>query len=257
MNLTPKAGAELARTIVGRLRDPELAADLDDSGIEIGMAPAFPALPPVRDALYGSPIHLVAQDVHYEPDGAFTGAVSAAMLAACGCSMVLVGHSERRAIFGDSDATVRRKAEAVLAAGMTPLLCVGETAAQRDAGSAAEAIGAQLDAVLDAPPEPRRAEFVVAYEPVWAIGSGRPATPDIAQEMHAAIRRELEERWGAETASRVRVLYGGSVKGDNAADLLGGADVDGLLVGGASLEADSFIDICGAAAEPPPQTEED
>lgn len=251
MNLNPPEAAALARVVGGGLRRevfPPATDEDDGSALEVGLAPAFPALTAVRDGLYGSPLRLVAQDVFAEPDGAFTGAVSATMVAACGCSMALVGHSERRRVFGDTDEVVRRKAEAALAAGLDPILCVGETEAQRDAGEAEAAAAAQLRAVLEGAPEAARPRFTLAYEPVWAIGTGRTATPETAAGMHAAIRAEAARLWGEAAAETIRILYGGSVNRDNAAALLESPEVDGLLVGGASLTADSFVAICAAAA---------
>lgn len=256
MNLNPPEAAALARAVAGRLRRevfPPRTDEDDGSALEVGLAPAFPALTSVRDGLYGSPLRLVAQDLFPEPDGAFTGAVSATMVAACGCSMALVGHSERRRVFGDTDETARRKAEAALAAGLDPILCVGETEAQRDGGEAEAVVAAQLRAALEGAPEAARPRFTLAYEPVWAIGAGRAAAPETAAGMHAAIRAETARLWGEAAAEATRILYGGSVNGDNAAAFLDSSEVDGLLVGGASLTADSFIAICAAAAgEPQP-----
>lgn len=256
MNLNPPEAAALARVVAGRLRREVFPPPKDEEegeALAVGLAPAFPALTSVRDGLHGSPLRLVAQDVFPEPDGAFTGAVSATMAAACGCSMALVGHSERRRVFGETDEVVRRKAEAALAADLDPILCVGETGAQRDAGEAEAAVAAQLRAVLEGAPEAARPRFTLAYEPVWAIGTGRTATPETAAGMHRAIRAEAAGHWGEDAAQAIRILYGGSVSGDNAAALLESPDVDGLLVGGASLTADSFLAICAAAAgEPQP-----
>lgn len=259
MNLNPPEAAALARVVAGRLRREVFPPgreepDGDDANaLQVGLAPAFPALTSVRDGLYASPLRLVAQDVFPEPDGAFTGAVSATMAAACGCSMALVGHSERRRVFGETDEVVKRKAEAALAAGLDPILCVGETEAQRDAGEAEAAVAAQLRAVLEDAPEAAHPRFTLAYEPVWAIGTGRTATPGTAAEMHRAIRAEAARHLGEAAAQAVRILYGGSVSGDNAAALLESPEVDGLLVGGASLAADSFLAICAAAGgqQPP------
>ena len=266
MNLTPSEAGRLARVIAGRVRrevlppktdsghfrrqpppDPEEAEPL----LDLALAPAFPALTAVRDALRGSPLRVAAQDLYPRDEGAFTGAVSAPMLVACGCSLTLVGHSERRRIFGDTDEAVREKAEAALAAGLAPILCVGETAEQRDAGKAEAAVAAQVRAVLDHTPEADRPAYTLAYEPVWAIGTGRTATPEIAAAMHRALRAEVARVWDDEAAAALRILYGGSVNGDNAAALLESPEVDGLLVGGASLEADSFLTICAAAVPPP------
>lgn len=225
----------------------EIAAGLESGRAEVAVAPPFTALAPVADAIRGSSVALAAQDVFHEREGAFTGAVSASMLADAGCSIVLVGHSERRHVFGDGDEDVRRKALAVLDAGMRPVVCVGETAGQRDAGQAENVVREQLEAVLRGLSDARLALVAVAYEPVWAIGTGRTATPDTAEAMHRVIRSSLATLAGPATAERTPILYGGSVKGDNAAAILAGANVDGLLVGGASLRADSFLTICHAA----------
>ncbi|MDE2710165.1 MAG: triose-phosphate isomerase [Acidobacteriota bacterium] len=238
MHKTGAEGAALAAAIVAGLR-PDRA--------EIAVAPPFTALAPVADAIRGSSVALAGQDVFHEPKGAFTGAVSAPMLAAAGCSLVLVGHSERRHVFGDDDEDVRRKARSVLDAGMRPVVCVGETLEQRDAGQAENVVREQLEAAVGGLSDDQLTALSVAYEPVWAIGTGRTATPDTAEAMHRVIRASLASLAGSGTAERTPILYGGSVKGDNAAAILSGANVDGLLVGGASLRAYSFLDICHAA----------
>lgn len=179
-------------------------------------------------------------------EGAFTGEVNGAMLADVGCSHVIVGHSERRALYGEDDATVARKVTAAAAAGLQPILCVGETLDQRDAGHAEPVLQRQLQAVTDGCDAQTLAALIIAYEPVWAIGTGRSASPEQAQQMHAFVRQHIASR--DVTLSRsMRLLYGGSVKPDNAAELFAGDDVDGALVGGASLEAASFLDIAHAA----------
>ena len=225
----------------------EITAGLAPGRAEVAVAPPFTALAPVADALRGSTVALAAQDVFHEREGAFTGAVSAPMLAAAGCSIVLVGHSERRHVFGDRDDDVRRKAIEVLEAGMRPVVCVGETLEQRDAGDAENVVRSQVEAVVAGLSEAQLARLTVAYEPVWAIGTGRTATPDTAEAMHRAVRASLGALAGSVAAERTPILYGGSVKGDNAGAILAGANVDGLLVGGASLRADSFLTICHAA----------
>ncbi|MDE3262304.1 MAG: triose-phosphate isomerase [Acidobacteriota bacterium] len=238
MHKTGAEGVALAAGIVAGLR-PGRA--------QVAVAPPFPALAPVADAIRESSVALAAQDVFHEREGAFTGAVSAPMLAAAGCSIVLVGHSERRHVFGDDDEAVRRKALAVLDAGLRPVVCVGETAGQRDAGRAEDVVREQLEAVVRGLSDTQLPSLTVAYEPVWAIGTGRTATPDTAEAMHRVIRSNLASLAGSGAAERTPILYGGSVKGDNAGAILSGANVDGLLVGGASLRADSFLDICHAA----------
>lgn len=214
---------------------------------EVAIAPVFTALWPVRDLLGDSPIALAAQDVHWEDEGAFTGEIGPVQLQELGCGYVIVGHSERRQLFGESDAQVNQKARAVLRHGMAPIVCVGETLEQREAGEAQRIVLNQLTQALLELSDADAARIVVAYEPVWAIGTGRNAEPADAQEMHARIRAALVDRFGHPRAERTRVLYGGSVKPNNAAALLAQPDVDGALIGGASLAADSFCAIVAAA----------
>jgi triosephosphate isomerase len=208
---------------------------------EVLVCPPFTALHAVGERLRGSGLMLGAQDVHHEAKGAYTGAIAPGMLRDVGCRYVIVGHSERRQIFGEDDAAINRKVRAVLAADMRPILCVGETIAQREAGDAASVVVGQVRdglagiAATDA--------LVIAYEPVWAIGTGVTATPSDAQQMHATIRAILAE-WGASgAAARIRILYGGSVKPDTIDELMACPDVDGALVGGASLQPEGFARI--------------
>jgi triosephosphate isomerase len=214
---------------------------------EVVICPPFTALAPVASAVEGSALRLGAQNLHPEPRGAFTGEISAAMLVAAGCTHVIVGHSERRRDFGESDALVARKAQAALAASLSPIVCVGETLAERDAGAAQSVVARQVEGALFALAADALARLAVAYEPVWAIGTGVNATPAQAQEMHAFVRARLAERFGAAGAA-VRILYGGSVTPGNAGELLAQVDVDGALVGGASLEVESFVPIVEVAA---------
>jgi len=220
-------------------------AGVDD--VEVVVAPPFPALERAARALEGSPVRLAAQNVHAEPRGAFTGEVSVEMLAEVGCRYTIVGHSERRALFRETDAEVSAKAAALLAGGIRPILCLGESLAQREADQTRTVVAAQLEGSLAGVPGDRIPELVIAYEPVWAIGTGRTATPELAQEVHAAIREQLERSHGA-AAAGIRILYGGSVKPDNAAELMAQADIDGALVGGASLDPASFASIVRAAS---------
>jgi triosephosphate isomerase len=192
-------------------------------------------------------VRLCAQNCHFEDKGAFTGEVSAPLLADVGCAYVIVGHSERRALFGESDEIVGKKAKAVLRAGLATIVCVGETLAAREAGTTTQRVGAQLDAALAPLAQGDAAKLVIAYEPVWAIGTGKTATPAQAEEVHAFIRKQLAARWGQPTADALRIQYGGSVKADNAAELMGQPNIDGALVGGASLKAEDFVAICKAA----------
>jgi len=212
------------------------------------LCPPYVYLPAVRDWIEGSPIRLGAQDVAAEVGaGAYTGEVSGQMLVDVGCSHVIVGHSERRALYGETDAVVAAKFKAAQAAGLIPIVCVGETLEQREAGATRAVVERQLTAVLDAAGVTAFAKAVVAYEPVWAIGTGRTATPEQAQEVHAFIRGIVAAR-DATIASGVSILYGGSVKGGNARSLLAMVDIDGGLVGGASLAAAEFLEIFRAAA---------
>jgi triosephosphate isomerase (TIM) len=217
-----------------------------DSVAEVVVAPVYTALSTVADELAGSPIALAAQDVYPEPEGAFTGAVSAPLLADVGCSYCIVGHSERRQLFGETDASVHRKLEALLERGIRPILCVGETLEHRESGSTFDVVLGQLDRGLGDISAERLTTLVVAYEPVWAIGTGKNASPSDAQEVHARIRARIAETKGRALAEGLRILYGGSVKPDNAKDLLAQPDVDGALVGGASLKAETFLPIVRA-----------
>ncbi|HET9554765.1 MAG TPA: triose-phosphate isomerase [Anaeromyxobacteraceae bacterium] len=225
----------------------ELAEGLaGDARVQVAVAPPFTALSSVAAALRGTPVELAAQDVHWEAQGAFTGEVSAAMLADVGVRHGIVGHSERRQLFGETDEAVRRKVGALLAAGLRPIVCVGETLAEREAGKTLEVVGRQVrGALAGLPPEPLAA-LTLAYEPVWAIGTGKTATSAQAQEVHAAIRAILRELGGA-VADAIRIQYGGSVKPENAAELMSQPDVDGALVGGASLKAKDFLAIVKGA----------
>ena len=213
---------------------------------EVVVAPVFTALSAVRDALQGSHVGLAAQDVYHQDKGAFTGQVSAPLLADVGVTYGIVGHSERRQLFGETDDGVRRKVRALLAAGIAPIVCVGESLEQRDAGATIGVSVGQVVAGLAGIDTAALAKLVIAYEPVWAIGTGKTATPNDAQTVHAAIRAQLAHERGADFAQKVRILYGGSVKPDNARELLAQPDVDGALVGGASLVAEQFVAIASA-----------
>jgi triosephosphate isomerase len=218
------------------------------SGCEVLICPPYTLLFPMAKAVAGSAILLGAQNVHEQPQGAFTGEVSVAMLKDTGCTHVIVGHSERRQHFGERGPQLARKVRAALAAGLRVIYCVGESLAERESGKTRAVIETQLHEVLDA--ECARSELlIVAYEPVWAIGTGKTATPQQAQEVHGLIRAWLASNLGAGAASSTRILYGGSVKPDNAAALAGQADIDGMLVGGASLAAGDFTAIVRAVAD--------
>jgi len=215
-------------------------------GADFLICPPFVYLGEIAGRLAGSPVLLGAQNVAAEDNGAYTGEVSAAMLRDVGCSHVLVGHSERRTLYGESSESVAEKYAAALAAGLAPILCVGETLAQREADDTMAVIEAQLAPVLARSGVEGLARGLIAYEPVWAIGTGRTATPDQAQEVHARIRAILAAS-NARMAGELRILYGGSVKGANASSLFAMEDIDGGLIGGASLHAGEFLEICRAA----------
>ena len=216
-------------------------------GVGVAVCVPFPYLAQAQSALSGTSVAWGAQNLSEQTQGAFTGEVSAAMLQDFACRYVLVGHSERRSIYGETDALVAEKFAAALGAGLCPVLCVGETLEQRDAGKTIEVVSAQLDAVLNRVGVAAFSGAVVAYEPVWAIGTGRTATSAQAQEVHAAIRAQIA-KGDAKVADGLQILYGGSVKPGNAAELFAMPDIDGGLIGGASLVASDFLSICTAAA---------
>jgi triosephosphate isomerase len=211
--------------------------------VELVIAPPFTALAAAIEAVHGMPIEVAAQDVFFEREGAFTGEVSAPMLKDLGVGYVIIGHSERRRLFGESDEWVKLKLGATLAAGLEAIVCIGETLAEREQGRTLEVLDRQLATGLEAATSEQVATLVVAYEPVWAIGTGRNATPEQADEAHRHIRSRLVERYGAQAANQCRILYGGSVKPDNIRALIDLPDVDGALVGGASLEPLGFGEI--------------
>jgi len=205
------------------------------------VAPPFTAIAAVVAAAKGSPVAVAAQNMHFEKEGAFTGEVSAPMLVDAGVTHVILGHSERRQYFAETDDGVAKKTKSALAAGLLPISCVGETLAEREAGRTMEVVGRQMDAILAAVTADEAKKVVIAYEPVWAIGTGKVATPEQAQEVHAFIRSRIAAKHGQPVADVLRILYGGSVKPDNVKGLMALPDVDGALVGGASLKADSFL----------------
>ena len=220
----------------------------DETAVDIAVAPPYISIPAVVDRLKHTGILVAGQDVHTEVKGAFTSAVSSEMLKDAGCAYTLVGHSERRSIFGDDDATVNAKVHAAIRAGLLPILCCGETLAQREAADAVAVVTGQLAAGLAGLAPDQVASTTIAYEPVWAIGTGVTASPDQAQEMHAEIRGWLAANYPAFVPAQTRIQYGGSVKPANAKELLSQPDIDGALVGGASLDADSFLAIVRAGA---------
>jgi triosephosphate isomerase (TIM) len=215
--------------------------------VRVAVCPPFPYLQTVGTAIAGSRVALGAQDVYPKSEGAFTGEVSPTMLRDVGCRYVIVGHSERRHVLGESNELIHRKLVAALAAELTPILCVGETLAEREAGHTESVLDEQLSSALADVAAPPADRFVVAYEPVWAIGTGRNATPEQAEQAHRFLRRRLADIWSENAASEIPIQYGGSVKPENAASLLAQPDVDGALVGGASLAAEQFLAIVAAA----------
>jgi triosephosphate isomerase len=239
MYKTATEAVALAREIWAEAKNP--------GAVDVLVAPTFTSLHAVEDVIRGSAILLAGQNMHWESQGAFTGEISAPMLKDAGCSHVILGHSERRQLFGETDETVARKTKAAHAADLIPVVCVGETLAERDGGTTEAVVERQVKAALDGLSAEQETATVIAYEPVWAIGTGRNATAQQAQDVHKFLRGVLAKVHGEATAAAVRILYGGSVKPDNAAELLAAPDVDGALVGGASLVADSFLKIVKAA----------
>ncbi|HXG20197.1 MAG TPA: triose-phosphate isomerase [Methylomirabilota bacterium] len=227
--------------LLSALKERLARAQLSDR--EVVVAPPFTVLETAAHLLIGSSIRLAAQNLHWEPQGAFTGEVSGPMLKELGCSYVIIGHSERRQYFGETDEQIAKKVSAAQQHGLTPIVCVGETLAERENGSTLAVITRQVREALYNQDKTAIASFVIAYEPVWAIGTGCTATPTQAQEVHAAIRTLLVDIAGQEAAAAVRLLYGGSVKPDNIDGLMAQTDIDGVLVGGASLQADAFARI--------------
>ncbi len=238
MNLDRNAAVDLARAV---------AAGTAADGPEVALFPPFVYLDAVRDAVAGSPVHFGGQNMYYQSQGAFTGEVSGAMLSDLGSRYVILGHSERRHVFGESAELVGKKVAAAYASSLIPILCVGEMLEDRKAGKTQQVVFDQLAAGVASVSPEQAADLVIAYEPVWAIGTGETATPEQAQEVHADLRGWLTDRYNAEIAAGIRIQYGGSVKPDNAAELLAQSDIDGALVGGASLKADSFLAIVRAA----------
>jgi triosephosphate isomerase len=215
----------------------------DITGVEIVVAPPFTALHAAGEAARNSNVGVAAQDLHWEREGAFTGEVSAAMIAETGAEYVIIGHSERRTLFGETDAAVNRKIAAAFAGGLTPIVCIGETLDQRDRNETFSVLDRQIRDGLDGVTSEQLVQLVMAYEPVWAIGTGRNATPAQAAEAHGHIRKRLQQWFGAQPSALCRVIYGGSVKPENIGDLARQPDVDGALVGGASLDVKAFVEI--------------
>jgi len=241
MNKTAAEGCEL----VNALKE-KLACSCYDQ-VDIVVCPPFTTLGAVVEAAKGSRIKVGAQNVHWAENGAFTGEISAEMLKTSGVEYVIIGHSERRQYFGETDATVNSRLKAAIAAGLKPIVCIGELLEEREGGLTEKVLTTQLRGGFEGITGEQMAEIVVAYEPVWAIGTGKTATPEIAQATHAHIRQELTAMFGAEVASKVRIQYGGSMKADNARELVAQADIDGGLIGGAALKADSFASLIDEA----------
>lgn len=237
MNTDVDSGTELAADIAAAVKKSDLGT------VALAVCPPYVSLTSVREALGETSVALGAQNVHHEDEGAFTGEVSAKMLLSAGCSHVIVGHSERREYFSESNQDIQQKVAQARANGLVPILCVGETKAERDAGDAKNVVEQQLRGGLAGVDFGAPDDLVIAYEPVWAIGTGDTATPDQANEMHAFIRGLLDDLYSSAFADDVHILYGGSMKPHNAEELLSQPDVDGGLVGGASLDAESFIAI--------------
>ncbi len=242
MNTTRAGAVELARAVAAHV-----PADRRD--VEVLVCPPFPYLLPVGEALRSSPVELGAQDVYFEPPGAFTGEVAVPMLVDVGCRYVILGHSERRHVFGETDETIGRKVAAAIAGGLEVILCVGELLSEREANRTPAVLNSQMEGGLSQIKEEALEHVTLAYEPVWAIGTGRTASLAQAQESHLHLRKWIETRYNSRRSTALRILYGGSVKADNALELMSQADVDGALVGGASLKADSFLAIVDAAAK--------
>lgn len=236
-----RSSIELAQACVAFARDL--------SSVDVVLAPPFTALAAVAETIEGSAVQLAAQNMHQKEQGAFTGEVSGPMLVESGCRWVILGHSERRQYFSESDSLVAEKAAAALSFGLLPIVCVGETLEQRESGATLRVVKQQIDAFLDVIAQTPKA-VAIAYEPVWAIGTGKTAGPAEAEEVHSAIRQWLEKK-NPDLATRTRILYGGSVKADNAAALFACPNIDGALVGGASLDAGPFGAIAKAARHAP------
>lgn len=239
MNTDVGSAVELAREIAGDIGNP--------APVKVAVCPPDVNLSEVARAVSDTALRIGAQDMFFEESGAFTGETSPTMLTAVGCYYVILGHSERRQYFGEMDKTVNRKVRKAIEHGLVPIVCVGEHLSERDAGNAVDVVSRQVRAALEGVILARPDDLVIAYEPVWAIGTGRTASPGQAQEMHAHIRALLREQFGEAAGDAIEILYGGSMKPSNAVELLSQKDVDGGLIGGASLNADSFVSIVESA----------
>jgi triosephosphate isomerase len=244
MNMGPADGGALAVGIADWMN-----RQFDNEQVEVLMCPPYVTLPAVREATENSKAMIGAQDVYYEDEGAFTGAISSGMLNELGCDFTIVGHSERRELFGDTDEIVNKKVLKALQDELKPIICVGESLEQRKADEHKNLVRSQVTAALEGVSGDHMGDIVIAYEPIWAIGTGETATPKQAQEMHEFIRSVLTDLYSEDSAEQVRILYGGSMKPHNAKTLLENPDVDGGLIGGASLKVDSFTAIIHIADE--------
>jgi triosephosphate isomerase len=241
MNTDSRSSVELAKGVV------DGSTELVGRDVDVAVCPPFVYLQAVARAVSSSSVAVGAQDVYYQAKGAFTGEISASMLKDTGCTYVLCGHSERRHVIGETDELINKKVTAAIGGGLLPILCVGELQSEREAGQTEEVVTRHIKKGLAGLSAEKVSAVTVAYEPVWAIGTGLTATPEQAQEVHELIRGFLAEIYDGQLADDIRILYGGSVKADNAADLMGRADIDGVLVGGASLKVDDFVAIIEAA----------
>ncbi len=242
MNLDKSSSLELVKAITFA----EIASDVD-----VAVCVPYVYLDTIGQALDGSSVSWGAQDVYFEASGAFTGEISCSMLKDLGCRFVILGHSERRNVIGEDSELINRKVKAALAGGLVPILCVGELLEQRESGQTLDVVKDQFERSLDGIDVDQMKNVVLAYEPVWAIGTGKTATPEQAQEVHADLRKIMLERYNSEVSDRARILYGGSVKPENAAELMSQPDIDGALVGGASLKSESFLQIIAASQTNP------
>ena len=235
MNNTVAAGTALVKELAPLVKD--------NNAVDIVVCPTFTALAAVCEAVKGTNIHVGAQNVHWEKSGAFTGEISAEMLTELGVEYVVIGHSERREMFGETDEYVNKRAKAALAAGITPIICCGETLETREAGTTNDFVSGQIKAALEGLTAQQVASLVIAYEPIWAIGTGKTASSDQAEEMCKTIRETVKDLYNEETAENVRIQYGGSVKPANVKELMSKPDIDGGLVGGASLKPESYLEL--------------
>jgi len=241
MNTDIHTGVNLARSIA------DGSLEIAGQDVDVAVCPPFVYLQAIAKTLSSSSIAVGAQDVYFEAKGAFTGEISASMLKDVGCTYALCGHSERRHVIGETDELINKKVGAAISGGLLPIFCVGELIEQRKASQTSEVVSSQIKKGLAGLSEAKVSAVTIAYEPVWAIGTGLTATPQQAQEMHALIRELVKQIYNSRLADEIRILYGGSVRADNTAELMSQKDVDGLLVGGASLKADEFLEIIRAA----------